>query len=117
MNELFTTINNLFCLLFFCLIVPNLSDDIHDIVVTWSTKQDTEESIVEYGIGGFILTEKGNSTLFVDGGEKKHKQYIHRVWLKNLSPSSKYGKHTNISVARCNVKKFSFHFNIKLKNI
>lgn len=71
----------------------NFSEDIHDIVITWSTRQDTKESIVEYGIGGFILTAYGNSTLFVDGGPKKHKQYIHRVWLKDLTPNSKYGKY------------------------
>jgi len=67
-------------------------DNIHDIVVTWSTRNDTEESIVEYGIGGFVLRAEGNSTLFVDGGRKKQKQYIHRVWLKNLTPDSKYSK-------------------------
>ena len=47
---------------------------------------------MEYGIGGFALTAYGNSTLFVDGGTKKHKQYIHRVWLKDLTPNSKYSK-------------------------
>lgn len=68
-------------------------DDIHDIVVTWNTRDDTIESIVEYGIGGFILSAQGNSTVFIDGGRKKRKQYIHRVWLKNLTPSSKYVYH------------------------
>jgi len=47
---------------------------------------------VEYGIGGLILRAEGNSTLFVDGGQQKRKQYIHRVWLKNLTPDSKYSK-------------------------
>ncbi|XP_076291196.1 acid phosphatase type 7 [Lasioglossum baleicum] len=68
-------------------------DNIHDIVVTWSTKSDTGESIVEYGIGGYILTASGNATLFIDGGKQKQKQYIHRVWLKNLTPNSKYMYH------------------------
>ncbi|XP_011874902.1 PREDICTED: iron/zinc purple acid phosphatase-like protein isoform X2 [Vollenhovia emeryi] len=68
-------------------------DNIHDIVVTWSTREDTKESIVEYGIGGFALRAEGNSTLFVDGGKAKQKQYIHRVWLKNLTPYSKYIYH------------------------
>ncbi|XP_011256652.1 acid phosphatase type 7 [Camponotus floridanus] len=68
-------------------------DKIHDIVVTWSTKSDTKESIVEYGIGGFVLRAEGNSTLFIDGGKKKQKQYIHKVWLKNLTPNSKYIYH------------------------
>ncbi|XP_014597779.1 PREDICTED: iron/zinc purple acid phosphatase-like protein [Polistes canadensis] len=65
-------------------------NNVHDIVVTWSTRNDTGESIVEYGIGGFVLTARGNSTLFVDGGSKKKQQYIHRVWLKNLTPDSHY---------------------------
>lgn len=60
--------------------------------MTWSTKNNTEESIVEYGIEGLILTAVGYSTPFVDGGNEKQVQYIHRVWLKNLTPDSKYGK-------------------------
>lgn len=47
---------------------------------------------MEYGINGLILTATGNSTLFVDGGNEKQKQYIHRVWLKNLTPNTKYSK-------------------------
>lgn len=53
---------------------------------------EVQESIVEYGIGGYVLTAKGNSTLFVDGGTKKHKQYIHRVWLRDLTPGTKYSE-------------------------
>lgn len=60
--------------------------------MTWSTRNDTKESIVEFGIGGLVLRAKGNSTLFIDGGVKKQRQYIHRVWLKNLTPDSKYSK-------------------------
>lgn len=60
--------------------------------MTWSTTDDTEESIVEYGIGGFALTAKGNRTKFVDGGKEKRHQYIHRVYLKNLTPGQKYRK-------------------------
>jgi len=85
-----------------------LSDNIHDIIVTWSTKNDTKESIVEYGIGGFILRAEGNSTLFVDGGEKKRKQYIHRVWLKNLTPNSKYSK-TSVLLFATNYSQLLLH--------
>lgn len=63
--------------------------------MTWSTRNDTNESIVEYGIGGLILTATGYSTPFIDGGNEKQKQYIHRVWLKNLTPNSKYSKLNN----------------------
>lgn len=84
----------------------SFSDKIHDIVVTWSTKSDTKESIVEYGIGGFVLRAEGNSTLFIDGGKEKQKQYIHKVWLKNLTPNSKYSK---IYIAY-----FTIHYYLKL---
>lgn len=66
--------------------------NIFEIVVTWSTFNETPNSIVEYGIGGLILQEKGTSKLFVDGGDLHRSQYIHKVTLKNLSPNSKYGK-------------------------
>lgn len=64
-----------------------------EIVVTWSTMNDTKESIVEYGINGLILRTAGVSSAFIDGGPKKHTQYIHRVILKNLTPNSKYGNY------------------------
>lgn len=49
------------------------------MVVTWSTMDDSTESIVEYGINGFTLTAQGESEKFVDGGNAKHSQYIHKV--------------------------------------
>lgn len=66
-------------------------DNTSEIIVTWSTINNTEESIVEYGINGFALRAVGSATLFVDGGPEKHAQYIHRVALKSLTPNSKYG--------------------------
>ncbi|CAD6208214.1 GSCOCG00010467001-RA-CDS [Cotesia congregata] len=68
-------------------------EKINDLVVTWSTKNDTKESIVEYGIDGFITRSKGTRTRFVDGGNKKREQFIHRVYLKDLKPSAKYIYH------------------------
>ncbi|OAD52984.1 Iron/zinc purple acid phosphatase-like protein [Eufriesea mexicana] len=78
-------------------------DNIHDIVVTWTTRNDTQESIVEYGIEELIFTATGNSTLFVDGGNEKQKQYIHRVWLRNLTPSTKYIYHCGSKYGWSNV--------------
>lgn len=76
-----------------------------ETVVTWSTMNETKESIVEYGINGLILRAFGVSEAFVDGGPKQHTQYIHRVVLKDLTPNSKYGKyHTSKTyslVANC----------------
>lgn len=61
-----------------------------EIVVTWTTWNDTDESIVEYGINGLILKAFGTSTLFVDGGELHRTEYIHKVKITRLQPSSKY---------------------------
>lgn len=54
---------------------------------------DAGESVVEYGIDGFILTATGRSEKFVDGGSAKHTQYIHKVTLRDLTPSNKYVYH------------------------
>nr|CAI5830104.1 unnamed protein product [Callosobruchus analis] len=67
--------------------------NLFEIVVTWSTFSATNSSLVEYGIGGTILRAEGSSSLFVDGGLKKHSQYIHRVYLKDLQPNSRYVYH------------------------
>lgn len=53
----------------------------NEIVVTWSTRDDTIESIVEYIFDGVMQRANGSSQKFVDGGDKKKSQYIHRVKL------------------------------------
>lgn len=68
-------------------------ENIYEIVITWSTMNDTKESLVEYGIGGLILQEKGSSEIFIDGGKAKHFQFVHKVRLSNLQPNSKYGEY------------------------
>jgi hypothetical protein len=67
-------------------------DTLTDVFVTWNTASDTEASIVVYWDNGFIMTANGTSTLFVNGGNEKRKQYIHRVKLPNLTPARKYSK-------------------------
>lgn len=68
-----------------CLFVFNMKssilDNTNDIVVTWSTKDATNESTVEFGFSNHNLSVKvqGFATLFVDGGSKQNSQYIHRV--------------------------------------
>lgn len=69
-----------------------LGENSRDIVVTWSTPQETKDSIVEYGIEIMNLKAEGVENLFVDGGEKKKSQEIHRVQLPNLEPNTVYSK-------------------------
>lgn len=59
-----------------------LPESVLDMVVTWSTRDNTKESICEYGIDSIddnAAISPDGPTLFVDGGAKKAKQYIHRV--------------------------------------
>lgn len=69
------------------------------IAVTWSTKDFVNESIVEYGLfrdDHLNLTQMGETDSpkkFVDGGSEKRSQFIHRVILTGLEPSTKYGKY------------------------
>jgi len=69
------------------------------MVVTWSTVDPTENTVVEYGIGGLILRAEGDSQVFIDGGSKSKMQFIHRVHLKDLTPGTTYGNNLNNSVS------------------
>ncbi|KQS29830.1 acid phosphatase type 7 isoform X3 [Drosophila erecta] len=66
-----------------------------DIVVTWNTRDNTNESICEFGIDGLHQRVKAAHmpTKFVDGGAKKATQYIHRVTLSHLKPNNTYLYH------------------------
>lgn len=72
-----------------------LAEKERSIVITWSTGNKTD-SIVKYGGGSQLLQmKKGSSSLFVDGGQKKASQYIHRVTIyyedpDSLQPETKY---------------------------
>lgn len=65
----------------------------NQMVVTWSTMSEVGRPIVEYGIRGFSMSASGKTTKFVDGGSKKHTQFIHRVVLSNLKPNETYVYH------------------------
>lgn len=69
-----------------------LSENVDEMLITWSTFNATPNSIVEYGIDELTDKAEGYSKKFVDGGKEKRIQYIHRVRLTNLKPLTKYGK-------------------------
>ncbi|KAJ9581516.1 hypothetical protein L9F63_023307, partial [Diploptera punctata] len=63
-----------------------------EIYVTWNTFEETD-SIVEYGIGGLVLTAAGTSKPFISIGADMQIQYIHKVKLPELIPDTKYLYH------------------------
>lgn len=66
------------------------------MLVTWTTVNETEDSVVEYGVWGgklFELSAKGQATLFEDGGFEKRQMFIHRVMLTDLKPGISYVYH------------------------
>lgn len=73
----------------------SLTDKPNEVVITWSTKEMTEDSLVEYGPGPPIMhVETGNMTYFEEcGKEGCRKQYIHRVKLSNLENNMTYIYH------------------------
>lgn len=81
--------------------------NLSEIVVTWTTYTDSNESIVEYGIDGLILNAVGTRQLFVDGGNAHRKMYIHKVRLTDLMPESVYQYHCGSNLGWSNL--FSFH--------
>ncbi|XP_017870563.1 PREDICTED: acid phosphatase type 7 isoform X4 [Drosophila arizonae] len=71
-------------------------ESVLDIVVTWNTRDNTNESLCEYGIDS--ITEQSakaaqGPTAFVDGGAQKATQYIHRVTLPKLQANTTYRYH------------------------
>ncbi|XP_013069245.2 acid phosphatase type 7-like [Biomphalaria glabrata] len=66
-------------------------DDLSKMIISWSTVNDTD-SIVKYGltVDSLTLIQKGNESMFVDGGNEKRTQYIHRVDLVDLKPNTTY---------------------------
>lgn len=76
----------------FFFVLNDFSDKTNDIVVTWSTFNDTEESRVQYGVGAMDQDAVGTSWLFTDGGREQRTQWIHKVLLKDLKFDTRYGK-------------------------
>lgn len=58
--------------------------------MTWLTFDDTNGSLVEYGIDRLDKEAHGTTDYFVDGGAKQSMRYNHRVLLTGLEPGKKY---------------------------
>lgn len=61
-----------------------------EIVVTWTTYNEKDESWVEFGEQQLKQTTAGTTNLFVDGGPMKRRHYIHRTLLSGLVPFTRY---------------------------
>ncbi|XP_045500015.1 acid phosphatase type 7 isoform X1 [Colias croceus] len=69
----------------------------NDIVVTWTTFNNTHESRVQYGQGIMDQEAVGTRTRFTDGGPWKRFMWIHRVTLKDLKFDTRYEYHAGSS--------------------
>lgn len=63
------------------------AENVREIVVMWSTMDETNESTVKYFLNDEQYEAKGQSHIFVDGGKAKHQQYIHKVRMRDESKS------------------------------
>lgn len=70
-----------------------------EMMVTWTTMDWTNESLVEYGTApGHLNTRAvGNSSKFTDGGPQHRTLFIHRVLLTDLKPRTDYWYHCGSS--------------------
>ncbi|XP_075547053.1 acid phosphatase type 7 isoform X2 [Dermacentor variabilis] len=63
------------------------------MLVTWTTFDPTNDSVVEFGEDGLDRQATGQSTKFYDGGSERRLIYIHRVLLEDLTPGAFYVYH------------------------
>lgn len=63
-----------------------------EMTITWTTFNKTRNTVVQYGTSPKNLSSvtKGQFSIFVDGGFEQRKEYIHRVYLRNLKPNTRY---------------------------
>ncbi|KAH9374363.1 hypothetical protein HPB48_013407 [Haemaphysalis longicornis] len=63
------------------------------MVVTWTTFDPTNESVVEFGEQSLDHRAIGNSSKFYDGGNERRLIIVHRVVLEDLTPGTTYVYH------------------------
>ncbi|KAH7968572.1 hypothetical protein HPB52_009807 [Rhipicephalus sanguineus] len=66
------------------------------MLVTWTTFDPTNDSVVEFGEDGLNKQARGQSTKFYDGGSERRLIYIHRVLLEDLRPGKFYESHGGV---------------------
>ena len=62
------------------------------MVVTWTTFNQTETPTVEFGTRDLDQSQTGFSILFTDGGNESRVLYIHRAVLDGLVPGTAYSE-------------------------
>ncbi|XP_049875413.1 acid phosphatase type 7 isoform X6 [Pectinophora gossypiella] len=77
----------------------------NDIVVTWTTYNDTEDSMVQYGEGVLQNLAMGYQTMFV-AGNGTNVEFVHRVTLPDLKFDTRYVYHCGSKYAWS--ERFSF---------
>lgn len=65
-------------------------ETIHEILVSWSTRLPSNQSIVIYNSSNYQFKSYGEEKYFMDGGPLKSVQYFHKVKLSNLRPGTRY---------------------------
>ncbi|XP_032588765.1 acid phosphatase type 7 isoform X2 [Drosophila mojavensis] len=68
-------------------------DSLQDIVVTWSTRSSTNQSLVNFAqdyVHDALSSVSGSWQFFQDGGKQGRSQYIHKVTLSSLKPNTHY---------------------------
>ncbi|KAK6182161.1 hypothetical protein SNE40_009905 [Patella caerulea] len=66
-----------------------LGETIDKISITWSTRNQTDTSVVLFGVKDLTNSTQGTSKIFVDV-TKSNVQYLHYVLLSGLIPGQKY---------------------------
>lgn len=70
----------------------SLGENASQMVVTWTTFNATNSSVVLYGKNALDRMAHGKQSKFIDGGLERRVIYIHRVYLSNLEANETYRK-------------------------
>lgn len=63
------------------------------MIITWSTLNHVNETVVEYGINKLDNTASGTARVFNNGGSTQRETQVHQVLLNGLIPGQQYRYH------------------------